>query len=743
MGRKRAKTGGDPSTRRRATEPAHGRADAESDDEIDAFHAKRDEVSLNAHGAKGDREEESELDEAVMDINGSDETEDDEESEESEEESNSDDNDDEDDDSEVEEEESEEDDEEDEAERRKIDQMASNWGKSKRRFYGGDNQRLQLEAGDGDDERNDAKLEEEAAEELRRKQLDAMDEGDFAAQASSEDEGEDEDEDGDEDGNIYGNGGGRKAAVAVENVPRRAARMSKEDKLQIVLSDSPELVDLLQDLKEKMGEVQDQIEPLLARVGAGQLPTGGGLSYLEVKHQLLLNYCVNVVFYLLLKARGKSVQRHPVVTQLVEMRAIMERLRPLDRKLKYQVDKLLKAASRGQLPDMHADDPLRHRPRPEQLRAQGAGEKDEEDEEDDDGEGRTGAGAVYQAPKSGAVPYDLDERADTRARREAEKRVRRLGRSTMLRELREDMSDAPREVRERAYKDRRVEEEEEEKRVHEEERFVRLTATRKEKQRKKHLEREAARVDTIADVGDFSELQGLADAGVLGADADGGAGGAGRAGGGDAAGSTVARLRDDQRRMNRFQKLHKTLNVVKQKAQGRPGAAAAAAGGDVDVPLHDPDAAAKIRIRNRAGAHDAEDSDAFGVGGGLSNGKRKGRGGRQEQHALYAAAQSSARAKKKAKRDRVEHASAAAFGGDAEAQASGKRGVTWEIMKNQGLKAQKRKIDRNPRVKKRVQYKKAMIRRKGQVREVRTNEGDQYGGELTGISSKVTRSRRL
>ena len=63
-------------------------------------------------------------------------------------------------------------------------------------------------------------------------------------------------------------------------------------------------------------------------------------------------------------------------------------------------------------------------------------------------------------------------------------------------------------------------------------------------------------------------------------------------------------------------------------------------------------------------------------------------------------------------------------------------------MKNQGLKAQKRKIDRNPRVKKRVQYKKAVVRRKGQVRDVRTNEGDRYGGETSGVTG-VTRSRKF
>ncbi|ETW02099.1 hypothetical protein H310_05702 [Aphanomyces invadans] len=72
-----------------------------------------------------------------------------------------------------------------------------------------------------------------------------------------------------------------------------------------------------------------------------------------------------------------------------------------------------------------------------------------------------------------------------------------------------------------------------------------------------------------------------------------------------------------------------------------------------------------------------------------------------------------------------------------------KRGATYQMIKNKGLKAHKSKINRNPRVKKRLQYKKALVRRKGQVREVRTGEAARYGGEMTGIKANITRSRKL
>jgi len=46
-------------------------------------------------------------------------------------------------------------------------------------------------------------------------------------------------------------------------------------------------------------------------------------------------------------------------------------------------------------------------------------------------------------------------------------------------------------------------------------------------------------------------------------------------------------------------------------------------------------------------------------------------------------------------------------------------------------------------VKKREDYRKALIRRKGAVREIRTDEGHVYGGEATGIKSGISRSRKL
>ncbi len=72
-----------------------------------------------------------------------------------------------------------------------------------------------------------------------------------------------------------------------------------------------------------------------------------------------------------------------------------------------------------------------------------------------------------------------------------------------------------------------------------------------------------------------------------------------------------------------------------------------------------------------------------------------------------------------------------------------KRGITYEIMKNKGLTKHRKKEDRNARVKKRHAYDKAVIKRKGQVVEVKTGMAGAYGGETTGIKANVARSRKL
>jgi U3 small nucleolar RNA-associated protein 3 len=74
---------------------------------------------------------------------------------------------------------------------------------------------------------------------------------------------------------------------------------------------------------------------------------------------------------------------------------------------------------------------------------------------------------------------------------------------------------------------------------------------------------------------------------------------------------------------------------------------------------------------------------------------------------------------------------------------SDKRAATYEIMTNRGLRPHRKKSNRNPRVKKREAFDKAVQKRKSQVREVTAGSTVAYGGEMTGIKAHLSRSRRF
>lgn len=71
-----------------------------------------------------------------------------------------------------------------------------------------------------------------------------------------------------------------------------------------------------------------------------------------------------------------------------------------------------------------------------------------------------------------------------------------------------------------------------------------------------------------------------------------------------------------------------------------------------------------------------------------------------------------------------------------------KRKITYQMAKNKGLTPHRKKEQRNPRVKHREKFRKALIRRKGAVRTVRT-ELSRYSGEHSGIKATVRKGVQI
>ncbi|KAG5185890.1 hypothetical protein JKP88DRAFT_310794, partial [Tribonema minus] len=255
-----------------------------------------------------------------------------------------------------------------------------------------------------------------------------------------------------------------------------------EQQQERVAREAGELRQVMEDFDEKAQEVQSKVDDLLLRLEQEKdARVGDGVSYLVAKQQMLLSYCLNLCVYLGRKLRGEGVADHAATWQLLELRGALERLRPLDARLKYQLDKLFRAAaapaSGGARAAPHPDaaehaaaaaaaaDPLSFRPNPDALVAKdgggGGGDGDGAAQSDGDGEPRLGgyrAKAAARGRRGGADGSGggarrrqrrEDGAAGTRRRdeRRVERRRDRARTGEILETLREEFGDRPEVVR--------------------------------------------------------------------------------------------------------------------------------------------------------------------------------------------------------------------------------------------------------------------------------------------------------
>lgn len=135
-------------------------------------------------------------------------------------------------------------------------------------------------------------------------------------------------------------GSGGVVVEALDDDEKRAKR-EKLENASANADEAEEVRALAEELQKTLAEVETNVEPIVKSAKRGEYLTEEGISYLDTKYMLLLSYCVNLTFYLLMKSEGKSIKDHPVVMRLVEIRSYIEKLRPIDKKLHYQVCFLL------------------------------------------------------------------------------------------------------------------------------------------------------------------------------------------------------------------------------------------------------------------------------------------------------------------------------------------------------------------------------------------------------------------
>jgi hypothetical protein len=265
-----------------------------------------------------------------------------------------------------------------------------------------------------------------------------------------------------------------------------------------------------------------------------------GVDYLSTKLELLLSYCINLSYYLLVKVEGGSIENHPVSTlkmhktdrtillteavnfihqvidQLLLIQGVLDRLKPLDGRMKTELDRLIRLVQLDSASKDSGGDDTQLAPRISNFVVEGdngqfAGLGEDADEEEEEKHEKIQDDSLYQAPKMSATPFE-DLRSAAKEERRIERMRNRLKQSEILRGVRSDLLGTPDEVSGGSSGVAGLDEdarskllaEEREKTDWEEEHMMRRAVTKKEKYRRKQLLSQASRLDTIADVGEMA-----------------------------------------------------------------------------------------------------------------------------------------------------------------------------------------------------------------------------------------------
>ena len=260
---------------------------------------------------------------------------------------------------------------------------------------------------------------------------------------------------------------------------------------EIYTQDLPELLELMKDLKIQLSSVMSCVDDLQSY--ANEKNMTNGIDFLNAKNEVFLEYITNIVLVVLLKLDGVSIKEHAAIDRLVEVRTLLEKMRPMEQKLKYQIDKLVKLAKTGGISSQGGSmDPLSFKANPENMASKIEEENESSEEEKD-------SGNVYVPPKVSAVPYDDGTIEGQKEKYEEKRKMKSLNKS-LLKELREEYSETPEEIKDdhRNFRRNRNEEKDLEREKYEEENLIRLSHGRKGKTpRNESNLRDLARFDTF------------------------------------------------------------------------------------------------------------------------------------------------------------------------------------------------------------------------------------------------------
>jgi len=119
--------------------------------------------------------------------------------------------------------------------------------------------------------------------------------------------------------------------IANKNLKENVSKMSKDEQLTIIFNQTPEMLELIEDYKEKLKELKEKIIPILTMIDKDEIRDSiekKAVKYLKFKYQLIVSYLTNISFYLVLRSStsANKIKEHPVISTLVDIKLILDKI---------------------------------------------------------------------------------------------------------------------------------------------------------------------------------------------------------------------------------------------------------------------------------------------------------------------------------------------------------------------------------------------------------------------------------
>lgn len=179
----------------------------------------------------------------------------------------------------------------------------------------------------------DARMEEKEARLLQQKMLTEIDEQDFGLEMFASAAADDEmTESGKTD---------TTTEIQSSTVHTDISKLSDKEKTRLLKKEYPEFVNIVTDYRDQLVEYRDRIYPIIQLHKNKVIPDSSGVRLVQLKGQLLLDYCCAAQFYMLLRAEKLPVDGHPVIKRMVHFKQLLKQLAEREQLYKSEMDFIL------------------------------------------------------------------------------------------------------------------------------------------------------------------------------------------------------------------------------------------------------------------------------------------------------------------------------------------------------------------------------------------------------------------